>query len=35
MLFTHQVTLPGVARGIYVLKMDFDGVVLDRKIIVQ
>lgn len=35
MLFNQQVSLPKITRGIYIVKMDFDGAVVERKIIVQ
>ena len=33
--FTHDVSLPGVSRGVYFVRMEFDGAALERKIIVQ
>lgn len=35
MNFTEEVNLPGISRGVYTVRMDFDGAVLERKIIVQ
>jgi hypothetical protein len=34
-VFTQDVNLVGISRGVYFVRMDFDGTVLERKIIVQ